>query len=128
MAFNIQPRVATLGVAIVVSLALSLLAAGLYAATASAEVRVYCQKLVPALTPCDETVVYQHVQQNVAQYTGAGTVSVCQKLTVGGVNRNRTCGNNYTSSGIANWGNLRAHVGNDSVWAHTINGIATGTN
>lgn len=121
-------RLGRIGLAFVASLALSFLAMAIGGGTASAAVTAYCQRLVPPLSPCGVTVVYQHMQQNVAQYTGAGTVSVCQKLTVGGVNRNRTCGNNYTSSPLANWGNLRAHVGNDSIWAHTINGIATGSN
>lgn len=88
---------------------------------------VYCVQLTAPYSTCPVSFVYQHTQQNSANYNGSGTVSVCQKLTVGGVNQNRTCGNNYTASPVANWGEVRSWAGNNSPNNHTISGIATGS-
>ena len=123
-----RTSIATWVLAVAASIVIALSAAALYASEADAAVTPYCGVLVAPMDQCSQTVVFQNAQQNVAQYSGSGTVSVCQKLTIGGSNRSRTCGNNWADSGINSWGESRCWVGNNSANNHTIHGVCTGTN
>lgn len=67
--------------------------------------------------------------QNIAQYSGAGTVSVCERANEYlGAQISRRCANNYVDSAqdICPYTaiNMHLYAGNNSIWDHTIWGFS----
>lgn len=117
--------------AIAAVLVVGLTTAALGAAPASAARFDYCNKPVPAYTACDVVADSNsaYFYDNQAQYTGAGTVGVCQKvyLYATGAQISRRCRDTLvgTYGDLSGYtGRMFAYVGNDSAWTHTINGHA----
>lgn len=103
-----------------------LLVMALASAQASATRTLYCNQLVAPMTSCPAT--YSGVSnQNIAQYTGSGTVSVCERVNeYNGFEVSRRCANNYVDSALDLCPytaiNMTLRAGNNSAWDHTILG------
>ena len=100
------------------------------ASSANAAAYGYCGYLVPANTACPEAKNSggNSFYENIAAYTGTGTVSVCQKVQTNAGQISRRC-RNRSAETLGDLGpyagvQMIAYVGNDSPYAHTINGIA----
>lgn len=91
--------------------------------SSSATAVPYCGIPVPAFSACSSTTGSHLITTNIAQYTGAGSISVCQKIQQGAAIWERTCGIDYASNtGAPFYGYYVGYVGNNSQWTHTING------
>lgn len=89
---------------------------------ASTHAASYCGIPVPPFSACSSNTGTHSLYTNQAEYRGAGSISVCQKVQDGATIIDRTCGRDFaawTGSPIYGVG----YVGNDSQWTHTIKGI-----
>lgn len=120
--------VGLLGLALVIAL----LAMATRASSAGAAAFHYCGVLTPPMTACSSVADSNgtYFYDNVAAYGGSGTVSVCQKvyLWATGSQISRRCANTGvgTAGDLAPYAGSRmiAYVGNNSSFAHTIDGYA----
>ncbi|MDW5592978.1 hypothetical protein VSS74_01425 [Conexibacter stalactiti] len=102
----------------------------LAAASGTASAGYYCNIAVAPMSQCASSSGVGRFTNNIAQYIGAGTVSVCQKETAVppyAHQLSRTCGNNiavgYHSDGWSGLGHYEENfVGNNSGYTHTILG------
>ena len=106
-----------------------------FAAGTARATEYYCGILVLPYTDCADMPLgdyaYGAIYYNQAYYNGSGTVSVCQHDYIYGTTDtvSRTCGNNSADSGCSldayytDGYELRADVGNNSAYSHTIHGV-----
>jgi hypothetical protein len=105
---------------------LAVIVMALTSAQAGATRTQYCNQLVAPMTSCPAT--YSGVSnQNIAEYAGAGTVSVCERVNeYNGTQISRRCANNYVDSALDLCPytaiNMTLRAGNNSIWDHTILG------
>lgn len=94
----------------------------------------YCGYLLNPSQRCDALgypntkQTHSATDQNRARYPGSGTISVCERIEYGygGALLSRVCGNSSGSfsvtSGWSSFGFSTSMVGNNSPWAHTVDG------
>jgi hypothetical protein len=98
------------------------------AGVAGATTTQYCNQVVAPMTACP-AVYSGTTNQNIAQYPGSGTVSVCERATeYNGLTVSRRCANNYVDSAqdICPYTSIpmNLYAGNNSSWDHTIWGFS----
>lgn len=90
----------------------------------------YCGWVVAPNSPCSDSRNGTNMIANVARYSGAGSVSVCQRVISleGGNTLSRRCAigvaGSETDLNAYPFAQKYATVGNDSNYRHTINGTA----
>lgn len=105
----------------------ALCALALGSGSAGATTTQYCNQLVAPMTACPAT--FSGVaNQNVAEYPGSGTVSVCERVNeYNGSQISRRCADNYVDSGLDLCPytaiDMTLYAGNNSSYTHTIWGF-----